>query len=433
MKCFLKAAACLTLFTATIAARAQGLDLVDPAYLYAQEAAKVANYMYIGYVPRMEDPQRVRVIISKKALTMRVSMQMTPDDVIDYPNYLVRRFDQIKGTMDANDIKVFQTQRFDIYAATIESIRQALTTVRPDMQSQYEYGMSLLKHFYPANIFEIVENGSVARIEGHFVYPITIHVSETWPEAKIYRPYIVEERRSHFRPKNNEIFGGFPAIWLDPRGKGTGVHGPIRYSRATDGRQDGGTGHMRNFWDENNFLNEPTSPTENLNPRVRWDLVRTNDSHGCFRAEPLEFRHLLPSDPHKILDDNKVVHNLGPGPDRPGRNTTEIDYDSVVFDVQQGYDVLTVPGYFENRVVNVDYYLTHPYQKANKEQWIKDRLSDLLTKEERANKQTRNEVLMSKMETEVQTFPYLNPETLEFRTKSGGEATSIMKIFNRAH
>jgi hypothetical protein len=417
----------------TTTATAQGLDLVDPAYIYSQAPSKYANYMYIGYVPRMQDNQRIRVTISKAGLTMRVSMQMTPEEVIDYPNYLVRRFDQVNDIVTKNGLKIFQFQRYDAYAANIESIRQTLQSVRPDMQSRYEYGLALLKHFYPSNVFEIVENGSVARVEAHFVYPITIHRSESWPEPKEYRAYDMQERRSHFRPMNNEIFGGFPAIWLDPKGKGTGVHGPIRYSSATEGRRDGKKGSMKSFWAENNFLNETGDPAENLTPRLRWDLVRTNDSHGCFRAETLELRHLLPSDPYKIMDDNKRKLNLA-RTDGPGVASREIDYDSVVFDVKQGPDKLSVPGYFEERIVNVDYYLVNPYAKPDKNSWINQRLMPLLlTKEERKDKKTRDDALMSKMETAVQTFPYLNPEILEFATKSGGEALSIMTLLNQAH
>jgi hypothetical protein len=426
MKCFLKTAASLTLALFSMTASAQ-VDLINPAYIYAEQARANVNWLYIGMVPRTQDSSRVKVIISKAGLTMRITQNLSIDEIADYPNYLIRRYRQVAQTIATEGLTFSQEYRFRDYEAQILIIEHELQSVAADLQSRYTYGFNLLKRHYPQNVFEIVQNGSVAYVQTHFVYPITIHKSVTWPRPGSYRPYIVEERRSYYsKAKGLHVFGGFPAFWLDPAGAGTGVHGPIRFSDAGDGRRDGGEGRMRQFWTENNFLNEVVDPVTSLKPTYRWDLVRTNQSHGCFRAEPLEPRHLLPSNPHSILDDNKVKRNLGTG---PGRNTTEIDYDSVEFIVQAEYDTLTVEGYFQNAIVNVDYYVLDPYQKADKDGWLRQYM---LTGAERKGKDWRT-TLQTKMQSEIVTFPYLDPAALEFYTPSRGASSRVMGILNRAH
>lgn len=419
MKSLLKTAVCLTL--ASLAAPActersnTSTGFVDsnkPGYVYAQASRNNINWMYIGMVPRMEDPQRVKVVLSKAGHTMRISLAMTPDEVADYPSYLSRRYRQMKEIIASENISIPQQYRFDQFEDQILAIENEIRMTASDLQSRYAYGVQLLKRHFPLNVFEIVANGLVSRVEAHFVYPITIHSSVTWPRPDTYRPYIVEERRSYYsKSKGLHIFGGFPAIWLDPRGAGTGVHGPIRFSDASERRRDKGEGRMREFWSENNFLGEEISPTTDLEPSYRWDLVRRPNSHGCFRAETLEPRHLLPSDNQRIKDDNKEFRNLRTG---PGRNTTEIDYDSVTFQIIAEVDRLSVEGHINNAIVNVDYYVVDPYHKPDADQWLKD-------------------YGFSKMSNELYTFPYLDPNALEYYVPNEGASLRTMTLLNQAH
>lgn len=438
MKSFLKTAVCLTLVFSSSIGLANGAqeagratvgfnDLIQPAYIYAEAARREINWMYIGMVPRMEDPQRVKVVMSKAGLTMRISLEMTPEEVADYPSFLSRRYRQMKDIISAENLSIPQQYRFDQFESQILAIENELRLTPGDVQSQYTYGFQLLKRHFPANVFEIVANGSVTRVEAHFVYPITIHSSVTWPRPDTYRPYIVEERRSYYsKAPGLHIFGGFPAIWLDPTGAGTGVHGPIRFSNASEGRRDKGEGRMRNFWAENNFLGEETPPTTDLEPTYRWDLVRRPNSHGCFRAETLEPRHLLPSDNQRIIDDNKEFRNLGKG---PGRNTKEIDYDSVTFQIIAEFDRISVEGHLQNAIVNVAYYVVDPYQKPNPARWLKD---NLLTSKER-KREDADTILQTKMSTEIYTFPYLDPNALEYYTPNKGASLRTMTLLNQAH
>ena len=107
MQCLLKLALSLTLFyvgTASARLSDPSLPFNNPvsvvkdirfedreAYIYAEAIRSEANWAYIGYAPRMEDPGRVRVLISKTGLTMRVTMKMNPYEVGDFPHYLVSR------------------------------------------------------------------------------------------------------------------------------------------------------------------------------------------------------------------------------------------------------------------------------------------------------------------------------------------------------
>lgn len=376
-------------------------DLVEPAYIYAEQSRGTVNWLYAGFVPRMDDSSRVKVVISKKGYTARVIQNFTAAEIAEYPSKLVSRYKEVNRVLKDKGATILQLRgenaratSFEIYAATINAIQGEMSVVASDPNSKYVYGLNLLKRLYPQNVFEVAGG-----VQTHFVYPITIHKSKTWPPAKNYRPYIVEERRSRYKG-GNDIFGGFPAFWLDPGGAGTGMHGPIRYSDFNEPRADGKKGTMEDQWDENNFLNENYDPVQGLHPKYRWDLVRIANSHGCFRAETMEIRALLPSKPSSILK-------------------------SVVFSVIDDYDRVTVPGQIENKIVNVDYYLMDPYGHPEKDRWLRSMY--LGGKAKGDWKSTLGEFMKG-----VHTFPYLDPSTIEIKSSNGQGSATLMGLLNQA-
>ena len=378
-------------------------DLLHNAYVYQTQSSQNVNWLYIGFAPRIDDGSRVSVTFSKKAKTMRVSIQMTKAEIAEYPRYLVRRALEVQNVIASNDISFYQQSRLKRYFGRIGTIQNQFD-LRPGYnEAKYSAGLNLLKSHFPQNIFEYIsstDQNSLA-VVAHFVYPITVHASKTWPRAGRYLisnaydspKWSIQERRSTYTKgsgvKVSDIFGGFPAIWIKSSGAGTGVHGPIRFSKYNEpnGRQVAPYGNQRDrklkFWQENEFRDDAVSNGLENNLTLRWDVVRTNNSHGCFRAETLELRALLPSDPYEIW--SQVHFNV-------------IDH------VDQ---IQTSAG---PKFVDVNYYLTNPYRfPSSRQDWLKNEIGG------NVEEFMENSIL----------FDYLDPSTLEFRSANGGPATSI--------
>lgn len=389
-------------------------------YMYQNQDMKSVSWLYAGFVPRMEDPNRVGVFLSKKGYSMRVSMSLTKEEVAKYPYILVKKAKDIEEIMNNFQAKVYpesrNQQQFQSYFDKINEVTDSLAGREYQYsEEQYQLGLSWLMAFYPENIFEMEYahhlNASDISVTAHFVYPITIHKGGfnlppdgVYIQAKEYfssQDAINERRTEHYERKGGKrvlkdhIFSGFPAFWISSKGAGIGVHGPIRYSlkEQSSSHQSGPYGKssegMGRFWSENEFLTKPMlPPVDEFSPiqsRMRWDLVRTNDSQGCFRAETMELRHLLPSNP-------------------------EVIFRSIKWTVMTEVDQVRLQSYEESKKVDVNYYMVSPYKfPLSRDSWISERILGL-------NQRLSPEVISQKVEqwkNGAILFPYLDPSTVE--------------------
>ncbi|NQZ02749.1 MAG: hypothetical protein HRT45_18965 [Bdellovibrionales bacterium] len=397
-------------------------ELTHDAYVYQVQSMANVNWMYIGFAPRQDNPNRIKVVFSKQAKTMRVEMHLTKADLADYPNYLVRRAKEMNRLIEDRGIEVYQPIRLaNFYTKVLEiELRYG---IQPGYNNvTHEDGWELLKELFPTNIFMTRafmtdDDPEAIAAVAHFVYPITINRRGTsWPPSQTYYiknsygteeniPYTVQERRSYHRLRNSEgvvygsnhIFSGWPAFWLHSGGAGTGVHGPIRFSRVHEPgntKQIAPYGNGRDsklrFWRENEFRRDPISVSDGLDAvSFRWDVVRRANSAGCFRAETLELRHLLPADPAVIFND-------------------------VAWVVQTPVDTIQTPE--GEKYVDVNYYMVNPYDFPQaRMDWIRAQI-DIDAQEFLDNSYN---------------FEYLDPATLEF-TVNGSAQTSLMGELNRA-
>ena len=386
-------------------------DLLHQVYVYQEQPMMTANWLYIGYAPRMNDPARVKVVISKQGFTMRVNMLMTEQEVAQYPKYLLDRSRSIDSTLanygvsyDSQSstyrhvqspsskyyLEIPQLHRLNNYKVNVERVAGDLN------DETFNSGLALLELFFPQNV-KVVQRSGQRMVEANFVYPITITkfglvrpLNKVFPQAKTYYTFSLDERRSEHNEYTkvngrtvrtgrvaDDLFDGFPAFWIDPGGRGTGVHGPIRYSEPTDNQ-----GQMPNFWRDNNYLDQHQGidPTRGLNVRYRFEVIRTANSAACFRSEPMELRALLPSSLDAIKQVPFVV----------------IDQ----FDKVDGYNV------------DVDYYTDNHYRKANRYAWYK---KHYLTYRERQMSENDQVAILEDRLTRTKIFPYLDPASLEFK------------------
>jgi hypothetical protein len=386
------------------------------AYTYQEQPMETVNWLYIGFAPRMNDPRRVRVILSKSGLTARVVMTLNDRELADYPGFLVRRARGIESQIAAVNrrgsvrLQIPQSRRFQQYLQQISDIERA-------GYQTADQGYELLSRFFPANVRRFRNDQGEWRTEAHFVYPITIHrealsmpISQAIPSAKVYNPFAVEERRSaHYDYDDQDgdgrvsrtqirdhLFGGFPAFWLDPGGKSVGLHGPIRFSSVDE---PAGLSQVR-------FIRDPLL-LEQIQPRIRFDVVRTANSAGCFRAEPMEIRHLLPSRQELVRQ--------------------------VAFEVIDDFDRIG------QRIVDVDYYVENHYREQSRSRWYR---RHLLTFEEKQRAKVEPEAVAEVLNQRIRSlmvFPYLAPNVIEFRFErmdgvgrwNAEAASEIMSVFNR--
>lgn len=363
---------------------------VHKAYVYQSQQMKYVHWMYIGFAPRMQDPKRVRVVFSKTGYTMRVSLQMTKEEVSNYARDLVNKNTEMNKIIAEQNHNVYQWWRMEIFNDEVIRIWQHYDTSSNYSHAKYLQGLELLKEKFPTNIFEMPNSASLGRndigLVAHFVYPITIHkLGKNFPNNGVFTideifnynfdnasdskqksilSSRVQDRRTDYgirvacdkngdgviganercRKIKNYIFSGFPAFWIYPSPAGVGVHGPIRYSEPFENNKAGETCQnypkkMKDFWKANEFIAAHQGyEMQNALPSIkyRWDLIRTNDSAGCFRAETMELRHLLPT----VKSD--IVREL-------------------VWTITDKIDTVTLPGSTEPKYVDVDYYITNHY------------------------------------------------------------------------
>ncbi|MCX7979330.1 MAG: hypothetical protein N2578_10040, partial [Bdellovibrionaceae bacterium] len=184
---------------------------------------------------------------------------------------------------------------------------------------------------------------------------------------------------------------------------------PIVYSTrdmlALDGRK------MSDFWHDNEFAethvpNPVDWKSEPPTAQLRWDLVRTQASGGCIRAETLEIRHLLPSDPQRI-------------------------YEGIVWQVLNQVDRVEDPSSHRRLWVDVNYYVLDPKLKPiSRASWVEKHLYNQLGQKKRFAD------LPDKMDDflgQSLVFPYRDPAAVEIVLKGdSSQKNQLQGRLNRA-
>lgn len=352
-------------------------------YNYALAPMSHANWVYLGFAPRASDPSRVNIHISKAGFTLRLTMEMTEQEVAYYPQALINRAQKVSDILNRNNLSLAQPQLAQQrYFNTIAKIQQ-----RPE--ATYKNGLAWLKTFYPNNVFEVKDGGAI-KVVAHFVYPITTsRYASNKPYDGVYTTGYLDERRTDHTDLetgvSDHIFGGFPAFWFNGH---IGIHGPIRYSNAGDRRRSGQP--VTELWRENEIGNFNYDRQQEIQPKYRWDLIRTKGSQGCIRSEPMEIRHLLPASIHQLK--------------------------SVQIHVMSTWDQVTLPGTKAPALVNVDYYIRDHYAPAmSQQQWLQQEAPQMLGQL-----------------NQMKTFPYLDTAVFEFFNSSRGPDGRSMIQLNQA-
>lgn len=407
--------------------------LVHKAYTLQEQTMDRVNWIYLGYAPRIQDPSRIKVVLSKQGFTMRVNFEMTSEEVADYPKYLKRRSDAVEKIL-------FRKRPKDNGFINIKQIHQLMKfmdqaeAVSGGSNGSFEDGFYFLSHFFPENVKQTQCSFDASKrcVEGNFVYPITIHrdamttvngqrvtrpMNLATPTATTYYTQTLEERRSaHYeyydegplkghRTGNiqDHLFDGFPAFWFKTAygTKGQGIHGPIRYSSRNE----------RSGVLKNDYLNDADNWV-GINPLYRFEIVRTANSEGCIRSEPMEMRHMLPS-------------SYSAATQVPIHIINEIDV-------------------VDGKYVDVDYYIENHYVKQDKRDWY---LKHYITHEERRRAKEQGisvEQILDEKLAQTKVFPYLHPRTYEFEYlgkvlddygfsyKTNRAAPEVMVELNRA-
>lgn len=368
-------------------------DSIHKASIYAVAPMDRANWIYVGYAPRMLDPKRVSMTISKASYTVRVTLEMTEQEVAEYPKYLIARAEKLAAISSGRELRVIQPTLWNRYQNQINQVRSS-------SNSTYANGLNWLKTFFPKNVFELAAvKANGAKVIAHFVYPVTMvrQGGGTAPDGTYYT-FSFEERKTLHRNSHTDretgethytydhIFGGFPALWFYPSQNGIGIHGPIRYSEKHEKARDGQT--IPNYWLKSDAADFGYDRMTDIVPSYRWDLVRKKDSAGCVRSESMEIRHLLPSQHSEIA--------------------------RVPIHMTSKWDQVEVNG--KLTPINVDYYVMDPYSpQISKEQWLQQMAPQML-----------NQV------DSLLSFPYLDPQTIEFVNKGGSADAHSMSLLNQA-
>ena len=362
--------------------------------IYAVAPMSNANWIYLGYAPRMLDPKRVSLTISKASYTVRVTLEMTEQEVANYPKYLVDRAEKLSAIVNQRDLNILQPTLWNHYQNQINQVRSSSNGTYPN-------GLKWLKAMFPKNVFELSSpKANGVKVIAHFVYPVTMvrQGGGTAPDNTYYT-FSFEERKTlhkagtYVDPQTGEertqwdhIFGGFPALWFYPSQNGIGIHGPIRYSQKNEKARDGQS--ILNYWSKNDAGNFDYNRMVDLSPNYRWDLVRKKDSAGCVRSESMEIRHLLPS--------------------------RHADIALVPIHMTSKWDQVEINGKLSP--INVEYYVMDPYSpQLTKDQWLQQMAPEMLSRS-----------------GELLGFPYLDPHTIEFKNKSGSADAHSMSLLNQA-
>lgn len=333
--------------------------------VFQQGEDKNAVWGYIGFLPRVEDPNRVQVIASKKGLTMRVSMTLTREEVEDYASFLVKKSEQMEEVRlgdltirqaDGTYSTPFNVMEKKAYARFLQTID---VKVRPVVNAGFEENLELLKSFFGANLSSINDE----RVVLDMVFPISMQKAEwknfAWtkalPKAGTYLAHTIENRRTFYSPEASYIFAGFPAFWFNGA---IGFHGPIAYT--TNSSMMAG-------------LDLPEDQRPEKAVTKRWQLLRAPVSHGCMRMEHSnEVRSMLPSS--DVLARKVKIVILD-------------DYDTVKND----------EGTF---VVGVKYYWFDTSKKADEKAW-------------------KNIFYAGKAPANLKEFPYYQPQLIQIKPLPG--------------
>ena len=321
----------LLIFSACAFAQSTNLTGTDKA-VFQQGLDKDATWGYIGFLPRMQDPKRIKIFASKKGLTMRVHIELNRAEIENYARFLVSRADQMEEVRNgeinitqpdgtySTPFDVVEKKAYDRYRTTIQDV------VEPVVNGGLEANLNLLKNFYNAN----VTSSDGEQVIFDMVFPISMQKTSwtnfAWvnaePHAGIYNIHTVENRRTFHSPDSSYVFAGFPALWFNG---GIGFHGPIASTKNST--MITGADLLEEYRPE-----EPATK--------RWQLLRAPVSAGCMRMEHInELRNMLPSDDKDAM---KVQINI------------LNDYDSV-----------------KGQTVGVKYYWYDVTKIANENDWKK--------------------------------------------------------------
>lgn len=312
---------------------ASSLGLIPSAEVYQAGDDKNATWAYIGFVPRVNDPARVKLIASKKGFTMRVEAHLTRAEVENYASYMVAKANGMEDVRqgksafkwtDGSYATPFTVMEKNLYTEFINKVKNEIA---PYAGRGFEANLDLLRDLFPDNVFMKSSNDIVLQL----VYPITTGKGDLadfgWlsndPQAGVYRTQNFEERRTVYTGGEGiaYIFAGFPAFWFNGN---VGIHGPIRYTTS------------------NNLVQGANSvvQTDGKASAKRWQLVRAPNSHNCLRMENhMEIRHILPA--------QDLVGNSQPLLQQVKIIVTN-DYDRVDLDNDGVAEVIGVKYYWDN-------------------------------------------------------------------------------------
>lgn len=324
-----------------------------------------ALWAYLGFVPRVYDPQRLNVVISKKGFTARIHAVLTPEEIKNYSIYLAAKADEIEKTRTGESFitwgngtyttpfvpyDAFEQTRYNDYTNIIEKIKsnKALTT-----QRDFQANLDLLKSFFldkdlaSKGISNIYEKEGFVHL--HLVYPITISRNgvNANPPAGAYRTWGFHERRTYYK-KGGDVFAGFPVFWFNDQ---IGFHGPIRY---VDHKDNNNEQFLRGEYSDINVDQELLKAKK---VDKRWQLVRKPNSHGCIRMDAgiMEVRHLMPA---QLIPAGAYL-------------TPQPKLQDVSIEVLETYDEFDFNSDGSKETIGVKYYWTDVTTPPNESEWKK--------------------------------------------------------------
>lgn len=354
-------------------------SLFSPAEIYQEGTDQAASWLYAGFLPRMQDPERVRVVASYAGLSVRVSMLMTPDEVADYADYICQRAQQIEQLERGLLIQWGSGIKKTSFEALDEGFyRKFKTTVatrfQPMRGAGYQANLQLLKELFPMSVFE-----RKGLVEFHMVFPTTPPASPERRERSDFRVQAIDERRSFYSVEKSHIFGGFPALWFNGN---VGFHGPIRY---VDSGDDASMLKGR--------LSDTGKGADQKMVSKRWQLHRAYESHGCYRLEHvLAMRAMLPAE---ATGDGK----------QPALYRVRVT-------VLKDFDYIDIDGDGQKELIGVKYYWIRHQAKPNEKIWKQRFYAGVDT-------------------SRLYEFPYLDPGAVQIKI-SGGRPEAMMAMLNRA-
>ncbi len=388
---------------------------IENVEIYQSGPDKVASWLYVGLLPRMQRPEGMKIYASVLGKTVRVTLNLTREEVQGYSAYLLSRYQTIERAKNGHALFKWRYQvaertkdgqkvtrwadrlenpKFSVLdSATYKEYQNQINTqIRPIVSSDFATNLELLKSLFPGNVF-IESDGSVTM---HVVFPTTTPASGR-SQASKFTISIFEERRTHYSVNGSDIFAGFPTFWFNG---GVGFHGPIRFANEKDNP------HLLSGEDSDIG---GIDAQRGKKPTKRWQLSRQNESHGCFRMEHTPaMRAMLPAQDGNVpVQEGK--REMGPM-DQPLARQVEII-------VTNDFDRLKIGD--TEYIVGVNYYWQshRDSQKGvavdKKQDWV-------------ANNYTVNGVKLD----DVYEFPYLKPEVVQIEPL--GNSFAAMSYLNRA-